>query len=313
MPRQLVFFLPGMHASFQKIQLHEDSSIYCLRSKGIHFTTHWHFHPEHEFMFVERSRGIRLIGDSVEPFSDGDLVLVGPNVPHVWLNNDLPRPLRHDHAVAIFVQFRESAFSPALKQIPEFAHIPALLQRSRHGVHFTGPEASEAAEHLQRMARTAGVPRLTELLVVLDLLAHSPHQRVLSSANYVPKLNHIEAQRVERVCHYVNWNLTEKISQPAAARIAGMTETSFCRFFRRKMRCTFSAYVIQLRIARAIQLMIEKGKPIADACFSSGFNNLSNFNRHFRALKGMSPREYIRHFGSTTQQQGAGAEPVYKF
>lgn len=285
-----------MQASFQKIVPHQDSSLCCRRTTGESFNSRWHFHPEIELMYVERSHGVRLVGDSVQPFSPGDLVLVGPNLPHVWINNDVPARPPHDHAVGIFVQFREDFLGTALERAPELGAVAELLRRSRHGVHFMGSDVSAAIGHLQRLVRGLGTSRLAELVVLLDLLAHCPRQQLLCRAGYVPKLNHGEAERIERVCRFINEHLTTRLSLPSTAAVAGLSRARFSRFFRQKMRCTFTAYVTRLRIARAIHLMVEEEMQIAEACFASGFNNLSNFNRHFRAIKGMNPRAYLRLF-----------------
>jgi AraC-like DNA-binding protein len=284
-----------LRASFQKIRPHENSSLNCRRTTGESFSSRWHFHPELELMLVERSRGVRLIGDSVQPYGPGDLVLVGPNLPHVWITNDAPAQPRHNHAISILAQFRADFLGEALQRTPEFAPIAALLERSRYGVHFHGPGLPEAIARFRLLAKGIGVARLADLLVLLDLLARSP-QRLLCSAGHVPQLNHREAQRIEKVCHWVNRHLTGEVVQPAAAAQASLSPARFSRFFRKKMGCTFSAYVAQLRISRAMHLMVDEGMKISDACFASGFNNLSHFNRQFRALKGMSPRAYLRHF-----------------
>ncbi|HVU23025.1 MAG TPA: AraC family transcriptional regulator [Opitutus sp.] len=294
-----------MRAIFQKIRPHENSSLCCRRTTGETFSGRWHFHPELEIMFVERSRGLRFVGDSVQPFGPGDLVLVGPNLPHEWLNTDVPARPRHDHAIGIWAQFRADFLGDGLRCVPELAAVAALLERSRHGLHFTGPVVAEVAGHLRRMAKGLGVARLADLLLILDLLAHSPSGRVLSSAGYVPRLNHEDALRIEKVCRWVHGHLAEEIAQPAAAAQAALSPTCFSRFFRRKMGCTFPAYVTELRIARAANLMVEENMRVADACFASGFKNLSHFNCQFRRLKGMNPRTFLRHCGANP----AGGEP----
>src|SRR5690606_9928710 len=112
--------------------------------------------PEIELMLVERSRGMRFVGDSVACFREGDLVMVGPNVPHVWVNSEPPSPPRHDHAIAVIAQFRSDILDGALWTAPEFAHVAALLRRSAQGVQFTGPDAQGAAEHMRRMGKLVG-------------------------------------------------------------------------------------------------------------------------------------------------------------
>ncbi|MGH7995987.1 MAG: AraC family transcriptional regulator [Opitutaceae bacterium] len=285
-----------MRAAFEVVVPHESSSLVCRRTTGECFGSIWHYHPELELILVERSHGMRFVGDNLEPFDAGDLVLIGPNVPHIWVNQDLPRRRRHDQAIAIVVQFREDFLGRRLWHAPEFAPVAALLRRSRRGVHFHGAEAAAAAEHIRRMAKLAGAQRLAELLVLLDLLAGAGEQRLLSTAGYIPKLNRGDARRVAAVCRYVRRHLVEGISEPAAAAAARLSPARFSAFFRQRFGRTFTAYVNDLRVSRAIRLMIEEKMNASEACFASGFKSLANFNYRFRTIKGMSPREYLRDF-----------------
>lgn len=285
-----------MRPAIEIVHPHEGSSLRCFRTTGENLSTIWHFHPELELLLIERSRGMRFVGDSVEPFRPGDLVLVGPNLPHVWLNNDLPARPRHDHAVSTLVQFREDFLGRHWTKADEFTAIAGLLQRSRHGVHFSGADAHAAARLMRRLSRTAGVSRVAGLLELLDLLAQSSGQRLLATADYVPRLNRADANRIRAVRRYVEKNLGRALRQPKAAALAGLSPARFSAFFRERMGCTFSAYVNRLRLAQVTQLLTAERMSISEACYASGFNSLSNFNAQFHALKGMSPRAYLRHF-----------------
>jgi AraC-like DNA-binding protein len=282
-----------MRAAYEAVEPNAGSSLRCWRAVGESFNARWHFHPEIEFMFVERSCGLRFVGDNVEPFHEGDLVMIGPNLPHVWLNSNLPQPTPSDHSIAICVQFRENFLGESLWRAPEFSRIAVLLRRASIGIHFTGPELKSAAGHLQNIAATSGPAQLAELILLLDLLAGAQSIRLLASGGYVPDLNRHDAARIAAVCRYIHENLSAEIYQPAAAKIAGLKPATFCSFFREKVGRTFSSYVTQLRIARAIHLMVEEEMTVSEAAFTSGFNNLSNFNQHFRAQKGMSPSDYL--------------------
>ncbi|HVU23023.1 MAG TPA: AraC family transcriptional regulator [Opitutus sp.] len=294
-----------MRAAYEVVEPHEGGSLRCWRATGERFNGPWHFHPEIEIMLVERSRGLRFVGDSVEPFREGDLVMVGPNLPHVWVNRNVPTPAPHDHAIAICVQFRQDFLGADLWRAPEFAGIATLFRRSVLGLHFAGPDARAAVAHLRRIVRTVGAPRLAELILLLNLLGHSAAAKPLSGSGYVPNLRRQDAARVDAVCRYVHDNLAATISQPAAARLAGLGPSAFSHFFHEKMGRTFSAYVNQLRVARAIHFMVEDNMGVSEAAFASGFNNLSNFNHHFRTLKGMSPRAFLHHFRAS---DGVGQE-----
>lgn len=280
-----------MRAVYEAIRLPEKSSLRSWQGIGRSLGRLWHFHPEIEILSIERSRGLRFVGDSVAPFREGDLVIIGPDLPHVWLNDNPNAP--PGHAIATGVQFREDFLGESLWQAPELAPIAALLRRSRQGVRFTGPNARKAAQAMREMPRVKGVRHLLLLFTVLDLLASSRNQQTLSSSEYVPNVNRADAARINAACGYVRDHLTNEIWRDEAARRAGLASAAFSRFFRQKMGCTFSSYVNQLRIARAIHLMVEEEKSVSEACFASGFNNLSNFNAHFRRIKGMSPRAYL--------------------
>jgi len=294
-----------MRPAIEIIQLFEGSSLRCSRSTGEQLTTVWHRHPELELLLIERSRGMRFVGDNAEPFQAGDLVLVGPNLPHVWLNNDLPKRPRHNHAASVLIQFRENLLGVDGWKVPEFRAIAGLLQRSRQGVHFTGPDARAAARRMIRLSRTAGVERLAGLLELLDFLAQARGQRLLSSAGYVPKLNRSDGRRIEAVRRYVETNLGRTIRQPRAAALTRLSPARFSAFFRKRMGCTFSAYVNRLRVARVATLLTQEKMNISEACYAAGFGSLSNFNTQFHALKGMSPRAFLRHFRANA---GTGQE-----
>lgn len=292
-----------MRAAFEIIRLPEASSINCRRYSGERFSAIWHGHPEIELMHVEASRGVRFVGDHAAPFGPGDLVLMGPNLPHVWLNTDKPKAPRHTHAIGTFLQFKENFLGQGLWRTPEFAPVAELLRRSRHGIHFTGQEARIAAMRLRAITKLSGAERAAAVLGLLGYLAAAPEQRVLCRADYVPKLGRVEGERIEAACRYVRANLTRAISQPKAAALARLSPKRFSAFFHQRMGCTFPAYVNRVRIARVIHLLLEENLSIAEACFASGFNNLSNFNQQFKLIKGLSPRFFLRQFRHSVREK----------
>lgn len=254
-------------------------------------------------MYVEASRGVRFVGDHAAAFGPGDLVLVGPNLPHVWLNTDKPKAPRHWHAIGIFLQFKEDFLGQGLWRTPEFAPVAELLRRSRNGIHFTGREAQIAATRLRDITKLAGAERAAAVLGLLGYLAAAPEQHVLCRANYVPQLRRADRERIEAACRYVRSNIIGKISQPKAAALAGLSSKRFSTFFHKRMGCTFPAYVNRVRIARVIHLLLEENMSIAEACFASGFNNLSNFNHQFKLIKGLSPRDFIHQFSDSIREK----------
>lgn len=301
-----------MVAQYEKVTADKPrgSSFFCREFTAPVFTAPWHFHPECELTLILESRGRRFVGDSVEPFDAGDLVLLGPNLPHCWINSPAGSSARRGRpgARAVVAQFSDGLMLQ--DDGAELAAVRALLtRRAPRGVHFSGGRAGRLSERLRRLPDGRGLARLLELLVILDELAHLPPRaaRLLTSEGYVPRLDAEQAGRLERVCRMVSAGYAEKISQPQAASLAGLSPAAFSRFFRRKMGKTFVDYLHGVRVGEACRLLIEQDDlSIAEICYACGFGNLSNFNHHFRRLQGVGPRDFRRrHLTAARRATGA--------
>lgn len=253
------------------------------------FEMPWHYHSQYELTLIARGRGMRYVGDSIERFEDGDLVLLGSNLPHYWWTD--AEDLRGAHSVVI--QFELNAGSANLFELPEAAPVRRLLAASARGLSFSGPAARQSARHLMKMNQRQGWQRLGLLVEIFGTLAEG---RPLASAGYAPVLDNRDDRRLRAVCKYVNDSYADDIRQVRAATLAGLSAGAFSRYFHKRMGKTFEAYVIEVRLGQACRRLIEADSTVAEIAFATGFNNLSNFNRHFRRLKGQSPREYRRSF-----------------
>jgi AraC-like DNA-binding protein len=279
------------------------SSFACRRFDSPSFTTPWHFHPEYELTLIVESRGQRFVGDSIASFAAGDLVLLGPNVPHCWLN--LPpsgRPRRGapvERARSVVVQFPGDLFGGWL-DYPEMSRIGSLLRRrAPRGVCFSGPGAARIAARLRALPDLRGLDRLLELLGLLDGLARLPPRAAsaLASDGFSPALNLEQAGRLERVCRFVHQNFQRPLRQTEAAALAHLSPEAFSRFFRQKTGRTFVDYLADVRVGEACRLLIEQDSlGVTEICYACGFGNVSNFNRHFRRRHGAAPREYRRQY-----------------
>src|SRR6185436_14189073 len=276
-----------MKANVERVSTGGGASFICRRRTDPRFGFYWHVHPEIELTHIVRSRGRRFVGDSIEPYEDGDLVLVGPNLPHTWDSD----PRRRGPHEAVFCQFSESFLGPDFLRAPELAPVRRLLDRASQGLRFTGKTQKAVAHRMGSMDRLPGLARLAALLETLDLLARSRDVRPLSSREFVPGLRRGDAGRIDRVCRFLNERCTGRITLAEAAAAAHLSIPAFSRFFRRKTGRTLVAYLNELRTGLACRALIESDRSISDIAFDSGFNNLSNFNRRFLGLKKMSPRE----------------------
>ena len=283
-----------MRAAIQKLLAPQQSSfIYQVKSSAS-FRFNWHFHPEYELTLIVRSQGKRFVADNISDYQDGDLVLLGPRLPHTWQSfSDSSTRSKH---IACIIQFREDFLGSDFFDSLELSAIKGMLGRSAHGLCFSGPARDEAAERIVAMEKLSGLRRLTTFLEILELLARARKVTTISSPGFVPSLNHASHQRIDRVCRYVNENYTKSISQPQAADLVQMSSSTFRRKKKKTVGLTFVEYLNSLRISHACRLLIETDLSILEICHQSGFNNLSNFNRRFLKSKGVSPRQYRKSY-----------------
>lgn len=281
-----------MKAKVERVSTGGAASFICRRRTDPGFGFYWHVHPEIELTLIVRSRGRRFVGDSIEAYEEGDLVLLGPNLPHTW-ESDPRRKGPHD---AVFCQFSASFLGADFLRAPEMAAVRRLLDRAQQGLRFTGRTQKAVARRMDGMERLQGLGRLAALLEILHALAGSRDARALSSREFAPSLRRGDADRIDRVCKFLNERCTGRISLAEAAAAAHLSIPAFSRFFRRRTGRTLVAYLNELRTGLACRELIETDRSISDIAFDSGFNNLSNFNRKFLELKRMSPREFRRQF-----------------
>lgn len=278
-----------MKAVFEKTPHAQWESFHCEVVRGSSYNAMWHFHPEVQLTLVLESRGHRMVGDNISPLAPGDLVLVGANLPHVW-HQDASYERGKVHAIV--VRFLETFLGEELLAKPELEDVRQLLRRAARGLQVTGRTRALVAERMHRLASAKGLSRVVELLGILDVLASSKELKPVASAGFVPAVAHADQGRMQRVCSYINAHLTDDIDRDRVAAEAHLSPGAFSRFFKLRTGKTLPEYVNALRIGRACELLAEDRWKVTDIAMECGFRNLANFNRHFRTLTKLSPREY---------------------
>lgn len=250
----------------------------------------WNYHPEYELHLIRRSSGRYMVGDHVDRFEPGNLVLVGPNVPHAWFSD-----LTDDNEVIdnrdVVVQFRGDWFDGLARSCPELGRVAPMMKASARGIEFSGHAALEAASRLQRMGEQPPLTRLASLLELLGRLTDSTY-RLLASPCYQLERSGVRSEQVDAILQYVHRHFDQPLSMADIAAWQGMTPSTFSRLFKRTTGDTFVAFVRRLRLEYACRLLFDRQHSIAEVCFMVGYGNLSNFNRHFRRLTGSTPRAY---------------------
>ena len=248
-----------------------------------------HCHPEYEINLVINTKGIRVVGDSEEAFSDLDFVMTGPYIPHVWKSE-----LETNHVVTI--QFSEELLNFQIMNKRLFLPIKQLLLDSMQGLCFYGPEAERIKDEIVELTKLQGFQTATKFLSILNELAHAPRRKLVSNLYESERLiHHSKSRRISKVCKFIEENISQKITLSDAASLVNMSDSAFSHFFKRQTSISFITYVNNLRVAKACDLLANTALSASEICYDCGFNNKSNFIRLFTKRKNMTPIEYRNH------------------
>ncbi len=261
------------------------------------YPTPWHYHPEYELVLVVKSTGQRIVGDSMEDFGPGDLVFMGPNLPHVFSNGpEYYQGRKELRAEAIVIHFNEEFSGHGFFDLPEMTVVKKLLLNSRWGLKILGKTRERIAADMEAMLDQPPPQRLLNLLQILELLSTSKEYRMLASMGYVQTDQPEDTNRMNKIYSYIMSRFRDPISLSEVSQVANLTPQSFCRFFKSRTRKTFSRFLNEVRIGYACKLMAEDHLNISDICYESGYNNLSNFNRQFKRVVKKSPSVYRKEY-----------------
>ena len=296
-----------MRPYFEKVRS-ASSSVIAFERNDSEFPFYWHYHPEFELTLIINSRGQRLVGDGIADYSPGDLVLLGPNVPHSWRSGPVKTQRAETHR-AVVVQFRQDFLGEHFFELEEMAPVAHLLHRSSNGLAFGHTEIGRSvARSIAKLPLQSPGKRLATLLSVLVELAEEKNSQILSTLRVKPICRIADQHRIDEICLFLNENFTEEIEFSTLAKRFHLDQASLCRFFKRATGRTMTAYLNELRVGAAAQLLINTNDSILDIGFRVGFGNYSNFNRQFKRIKGFGPRTLRHQFSLGTTP----ADPSYR-
>jgi AraC-like DNA-binding protein len=280
-----------MQAKFVKIPESPQGSFLIRDMIVPYFPNPYHYHPELELTYVIRGTGTRYIGDHIESFSEGDLVLVGSNLPHLWKNDKIYyQGDPYLKARAIVLQFKDNFLGEPLFDLPEMKLIKKMILKSKQGLKIQNN--SKIATLIKNMTQQSGAERIINLLLLLNILAESKQTKVLSSAIFSVESNQTGLDRINNVFAYIFENFWDEITLDKISKIANLTPTAFCRYFKTHTNKTFSTFLTETRIYHSCRLIQNENRSLSEIAFDSGFNDFSYFSKMFKKIIGMSPKDY---------------------
>ncbi len=252
----------------------------------------WHYHPEYELTLILNGTGTRFVGDHIEQYKEDDLVFIGKNLAHTWKTNFSSDLSQIGTSEALVIHFNENFLGKDFFLIPEMISIKNLLEKSRRGIKITGQTKSILIQQIQTFPKLHAAHRLFKLLSILIIIAESPDLNFLSSEGYFNQFKKNDCERLNKIFEYIVNNFRESIRLIDVATVANMSPTAFSRYFTLRMRKSFSQFVIEMKVGYACKLLMGDRFTILQICYECGFQNVSNFNKQFKTITGINPKQY---------------------
>ncbi len=292
-----------MKPLYQDLPFPIDSHIHYYIEDLPHFIVPWHYHPAIEIMYITRGIGTRFVGDCIEQYEEGDVCMIGPNLPHEWRNDDAYFDKESGlRATCICLFFKREIFDPNFIRLPEMNNIRDLIERSRRGLKFTGNSKLEITRFIRSSVNDVGVRKVTNLLTLLELMATSTEYELLASVEFTNSVNSEDFERFNKVYKFLVKNFATSIRLEEVSTLVGLTPTAFCRYFKERTKKTFVEYLNEMRIGYSKKLLLENKMKISTISGEVGFPNLSNFISQFKKVTGMSPSQFQKQFGVKAKQ-----------
>lgn len=256
-----------------------------------------HFHEEYELNLILNAEGAkRIVGDSIEEISDVELVLIGPNLSHVWTTNNCTSK----QITEVTIQWHKDLFEDKFLKRNQLSIIRKMLERSTRGILFPSDTVEKVQKRILAINQLQGFDSVLELMSILHEISNSKSMRVLSDLTFNnEQILNYNSRRIDKVFEFMNVHFHKQISLKDVSKLVNMTEVSFSRFIKKRTGNSFIDSLNEIRLGHASRMLIETTHSISEISYSCGFNNMSNFNRLFKKRKQCTPKEFRENFSGT--------------
>jgi len=276
-----------------KALIPENRSFVIRKQIEPYFDPTFHLHPEFQISYVMEGEGNRFVGDSIKPFKANDLVLIGPNLPHVWRSHNAYFEKDSQLSTTVVViYFHDYFLGEIIHDKEEFESIKHLFQRSQCGIEITGNTQKQVSRLMLELLELSGADSIIHLLKILNTIAMSNECHLITDTHSKSYNTEAETDRMNKVYEFIMKNFHRKIHLEEVASIASMTCTSFSRYFKSRVNQSFSDFLKEIRIEYACKLLKEGKMSIDRIGYECGFQSLTNFNKQFKIVTGKQPHQY---------------------
>jgi AraC-like DNA-binding protein len=251
---------------------------------------------------VVKSSGTSYVGDGIHRFTEGEISIIGENVPHWWKSDRKYFDLEVSTGIkALIIQFNREIFEDNFINMPEMNSIKEFLKRTQRGIQFSGKSSKMLGNQVLKIFGLSGIHRITELILLLDMMANAKEYKYHSSIGYSKIINTYDFYRFNKIHEHIICNFTKQVKLEDVASKVNICPTAFCRYFKKHTGKTFFSFLNEIRIGHACKLIVEDNLPVSRASLESGFNNLSHFNSQFKRVMSLTPTEYLLAYKNSDQ------------
>ena len=280
-----------MKLSLESIKPDEGSSFKILLTPNLNEIYYWHFHPEIELVFVEAEKGVRHIGDHISTYEGSDLALIGSYIPHLNFDYGVKTTVE-----TVVVQFKQNFHEDAFYKQPEMHLIYELMERAATGIAFYGTTKIKAGALLKKLNGLPAFDQLLLLIQIFQLLATSKEYTLLNTRPIASHAVIKEQERMHQIYKYVEAHFQEPIKINDIAKKVNLTDAAFCKYFKKSTKLTYTDFVNQYRVNHSKKLLMQDAN-VTEACYDSGFESLSYFNKTFKKITGQNPSLFRKRKG----------------
>ncbi len=279
-----------MNPVLERIEPSEQNALHAFLFSDDTFDAPWHFHPEYELTLILESSGIRYVGNNISDFKEGDLVMLGSNLPHCWKNSE-------DHqgiSRSLVIQWK----ADIIHSIPIFDKIHALMLKSMRGLLINVNLRIEVRDKMYQVLESNGTTQYIRFIELLSVLANKGNHITIAGPSYSYDHKTLTTDRLEQVQSYVKDHYKEKIKLSDVSDLLSMSEQSFSRFFSKTMNKPFFEFLNQYRVNIASRQILETDKQMTEIAYKCGYDSLPFFYKQFKKFKRYTPLEFRKMYRS---------------
>lgn len=258
------------------------------------FLLPWHQHKEFEIMLFTSGTGKQFVGDGISPYQEGDITLIGNNVPHLHLCDDIAMGKINSTSSGEALQFTLDIFPDDLASLSDFSDVHRLLSMSQYGIRFYDISLYEdILTRIKDLDQNAGIKRVIQLYTILDGLSKCSNSKLLSEIGHYT--NHTITQNssnVEKVFNFLYRHFNEKILLKDIASFVNQDPSALCRAFKKATDKSIFSCLAEIRLQHACKLLKNSNLAIYQIAYECGYGSLSFFNEQFRQILQLTPSEY---------------------